>query len=363
MMEYLAYAAVAYLALRLLVILVNQFSGTEMTISPGSSSKTVSVLIPARNEEENIGRLLDDLSASDYPHLRIFVYDDESEDRTADIVIEKSRMDDRIILIRGRIPGPGWLGKNNGCARLAEAAEGDYFLFIDADVRVSKTLINSAVQSMEQHQLALLSIFPVQMMNSTGEWLTVPLVNRILVANLPLCLVNRSYIQAFSAANGQFMMFKADVYRLHRFHERFRDEKVEDIRIIRFMKSLRLPVRTLLSDGQIKCRMYRGFGDSMNGFAKNIHAFFGRNWLILFVYVILTTTGPFATWNTFGFTGLIFYLAGLILFSILVSLQSKQPVWRNLLLMPFQQVTIVMIAFLAAFRHSTGTLKWKGRRV
>lgn len=362
-MEIIAYASIFYLAVRLIITVINLCSASILRVQQGNHDKEVAVLIPARNEEKNIGQLLDDLTASDYPHLSIFVYDDESTDKTAEIIKSKAEQDQRIEYLKGERPGTGWLGKNYACHRLSQEARGYYYLFIDADVRVGKTLISSAVSRMEEDKTALLSIFPVQLMFSLGEWLSVPLVNRILVGNLPLVLVRRSHIPGFSAANGQFMMFNADIYRRYRFHDLFRAEKVEDIRIIRFMKNQRLPVETLLSDGQVKCRMYRGFGDSMNGFAKNVHAFFGRNWFVLFIYIFLSTAGPFASWQVFGETGLIICLAGLILFSTLVTLQSKQKVFLNIFLMPLQQVTLLMIAMLALFRYTTGTLKWKGRKI
>jgi glycosyltransferase involved in cell wall biosynthesis len=362
-MDIIAYASIAYLAVRLIVIIVNLLTRPYLKKGDSSSDKLISILIPARNEEGNIGKLLDDLAASGYANCEILVYDDDSSDSTAQIIHDKSLVDHRIRYIRGLQLPDGWLGKNHACHQLGLASKGDYLLFLDADTGVSPDLVRDVLSLMEKDKPGLLSIFPVQQMKNPGEWLTVPLMNRILLGNLPLLLIKKSKMPAFSAANGQFMMFNATVYRKHRLHELFREERVEDIRIIRHMKKLGYPVQTVLSGGQVNCRMYSGFGEAMNGFAKNIHAFFGRNWTVLFLYVILTTLGPAAAWLTFGPWFFFAYLFAEFLFTALVAIQSRQQILKNLLLLPFQHLTVLMISILAAYRHFSGRISWKGRDI
>jgi len=362
-MEVLAYISLAYLAVRLIVVLVNLFSRPYLPSSGPRKMPRISVLIPARNEEANIGALLDDIKRINYPDLQILVYDDDSKDGTAEIILERSRTDSRIRYLKSNELPEGWLGKNHACDRLARLADGEYLLFLDADVRVNPNLLRDSLAFMEKHDLRLLSVFPVQVMKSFGEWLTVPLMNRILIGNLPLFLVRKSRLPGFAAANGQFMFFKADIYKKHWFHEEFRNEKVEDIRIIRKMKRLQYDVSVMLSDGQVSCRMYTGFQEGLVGFSKNIHAFFGKNWLILALFNLLTVLGPFAVWMAFSLKAMLIYMVALTAFSILVSIQSRQPVWRNLLLMPFQQVSVVLISILAAYKSLARGFTWKGRSI
>ncbi len=362
-MEVLAYTAFAYLAVRLIVALVNLLSRSYLPKGRPGKMPRISVLIPARNEEANLGALLDDLKKIDYPDLQILVYDDDSKDRTAGIILERSGKDSRIGYLKSEGLPEGWLGKNYACDRLAREANGDYLLFLDADVRVSAGLFHDSISFMEKHDLSLLSIFPVQIMKSFGEWLTVPLMNRILTGNLPLFLVRKSRLPDFAAANGQFMLFKAEIYRKHWFHEEFRKEKVEDIRIIRKMKKLNYKVSTLLSSGQISCRMYTGYREGLVGFSKNIHAFFGSNWLILFLFIIITTLGPFAVWFTFPVQIFIIFMLTLYLTMFVISIQSRQSSIINLLLFPFQQITTVITSILAAYRNISGKMQWKGRNI
>jgi len=362
-MEIIAYAAVAYMAVQFIIALVNLFTRQYLKKSVPESHAMVSILIPARNEEENIGRLLDDLLALEYKNFEILVYDDESTDKTGSIIMGKSMGDSRIRYFQGNGPLPGWLGKNNACHQLARQSRGEYLLFLDADVRVKSGLMADAMAEMERRDLDLLSLFPVQQMRSPGEWLTVPSMNRILLGNLPLMLIRRCSWPAFAAANGQFMMFKSETYKNNWYHKQVSDEKVEDILIITRMKKMRLKVQTLLSGGQVSCRMYFGFTDSIAGFSKNILAFFGNNWLILFAYLILTTLGPFAVWMSISFSALVVYLSVIILSRVIISYLSRQPVLLNLMFMPFQQLSLILISILALFRQMTRTHKWKGRRI
>jgi glycosyltransferase involved in cell wall biosynthesis len=363
MMEIIAYSAIAYLIVQLLVVLVNMVTRQYLKKAELVGNPMVSILIPARDEENNIGNLLDDLSGLEYRNFEVIVYDDDSSDQTSLIVHEKSLHDQRISYTRGSGLLPGWLGKNHACHNLANQAAGEYLLFLDADVRVMPGLLSDSLAFMKKWDLELLSLFPVQKMKNLGEWLTVPIMNQILIGNLPMILIRRSQIPDFAAANGQFMLFRAETYKNSWFHKELRDEKVEDIEIIRRMKRMKLNVHTLLSGGQIMCRMYTSYGEALSGFAKNVHAFFGSNWLLLFFYVILTSIGPFAVWVALPLPALFIYLAGVIVFRIMAALLSRQSWWLNCILMPFQQASLVIIAVLAAYHQVTGKLTWKGRRI
>ena len=99
----------------------------------------VSVIIPARNEEAEIGVLLKNLAAQDYPALEVIVVDDESTDRTAEIVRQFARTheDLNLVLLEGRPPEPGWVGKCHAMQQGLEQAGGGWLLFLDTDMRLS----------------------------------------------------------------------------------------------------------------------------------------------------------------------------------------------------------------------------------
>ena len=94
----------------------------------------VSVLIPARNEELRLRPCLGTLSDSDYPILEILVLDDHSTDGTAQLVNQRAKGDPRIRLLSGQPLPTGWVGKPWACHQLSREAQGEYLLFVDADL-------------------------------------------------------------------------------------------------------------------------------------------------------------------------------------------------------------------------------------
>lgn len=360
-MTILAFAILGFLGVRLLVATVNLLTRQWLPTGNACSNAKVSVLIPARNEAHNIRHLLDGLLAQDYQSWEAIVYDDLSEDNTADIVLSHQQKDARIRLVRGTGLPPGWLGKNFACHQLAKHATGEYLLFIDADVRLGKTLINDAVAHFEKHELELLSIFPQQIMVSWGEKVSIPIMNWVLVSLLPLILTRISANPAFAAANGQHMLFKAATYRPMQFHERFKNHAVEDISIAKYMKHHKLRTHTLLSNGQIKCRMYGSLKEAIGGFSKNVLAFFGNSILLSILMLLITTLGIIPVYLALGTTATLAYLAASLLLRALVAFISKQNVLINTILAPVQQIVFCIMIIKAIYNRHTRKNTWKGR--
>jgi len=362
-MIWLAFPAMVVLAVRLLIVLVNIVTRQWLKESGLSDQPLVSVLIPARNEEGNLPLILQDLLDHDYENLEILVYDDVSEDRTAEVIESFTDRDKRIRYLAGEPLPEGWLGKNHACYQLARHAQGDYLLFLDADVRVYAGLIRRSLAHLQKHDLSLLSIFPRQLMETFGERLTVPAMNWILVSLLPLRLIRLTHYPSLAAANGQFMLFRARVYRQHQFHRYVRTHHVEDIRIIRTMKAMGYRTHTLLSSGEVACRMYRGFGEAVAGFTRSMFAFFGGSGLVLFLFMLFTTFGVVFVGLSLGWIAAAIYLAIAGLLRTLVALMGRQPVWMSIVLAPLQQAAFVIMVTEAFRRRAQKQNTWKGRAI
>jgi glycosyltransferase involved in cell wall biosynthesis len=358
----ISYIILAFLVLRLLIALTNLITGRWLSSGQYSGSRFISILIPARNESENIGKLLDNIISQDYTNYEVIVYDDMSEDDTLDIVKGYSLKDRRIRYIGGRELPEGWLGKNYACHSLSLKARGSYFLFIDADVKIEKGLIGSSLRYFDKERLALLSIFPQQEMVTAGEKLTVPLMNWILVSMLPLILVEHSSRTSLSAANGQFMLFDAGIYRKHRWHENARSHKVEDIEIVKLIKREGYRVITLLSNGLIRCRMYKNLRGGIEGFSKNVIAFFGNSAFLTVLFTIITSFGIFVLiFTSYLYTAI--YLILSVMLRIVISIQSRQNVLTNILLIIPQQIAFVVVVLKALYNKSVKYGIWKGRQI
>ncbi len=352
-----------FTGLRLIIALFNLLGRQWLKDRSSKDEPRVSVLIPARNEEKNIAIIIEDILSHDYNNIDIWIYDDMSEDRTLQIIKRYADKDSRINIIQGNEPSAGWLGKNHACHCLSLHAQGEYLLFLDADVNIKKGVIKSAVRHVKKHHLALLSVFPVQKMHSFAEKITVPLMNWILLSLLPLILTKISSKRSFSAANGQFMFFDADIYHREKFHEKMRLRKVEDIAIFRYMKTKGYKVQTLLGNKQLACRMYSSWHDAVHGFSKNVFEFFGGSKIIAFLFALLTTFGFLPVLFGLPIIFTIAYFSMVILIRIIISAVSRQNIIHNLVLAPLQQLSFIYVIFKAFKLQKQKATFWKGRNI
>jgi glycosyltransferase involved in cell wall biosynthesis len=362
-MIWLGYLVLGFTAVQLLVALVNLIFREKPEKGTIQGTQHVSVLIPARNEENNISNILSDLLSQDYRNIEIIVFNDLSEDRTAGIVREFSKKDPRIRLINSEGLPPGWTGKNFACFSLSEAASGEYLLFIDADVRISGGIIPDMISMAEKHRLSLISIFPKQIIETPGEKITVPNMNYILLTLLPLVLVRKLNFPSLSAANGQFMFFRKSLYREMQPHGKLKDEKVEDIMISRLYKRNSLRVACLTGNDSVRCRMYSGLDEAVNGFSKNIGAFFGNSLLMAFLFWLITTLGFIPVMLSAPFYMFAIYLSAYFMTRVLVAAASEQNPAENLLSCIPQQVTLGMFIYKALNSRYSDGFEWKGRKV
>lgn len=362
-MIYIACFIFIFTILQAITALINLIFLPRLKTSPHHDDHLVSVLIPVRNEERNIPVLLNDLIRQEYKNIEILVFDDESQDHTASIIKELAKLDSRIRLITSSGLPEGWLGKMHACNELSRHAKGTYLLFADADVRILKNALQKAIGYMHKHSLGLLSVFPRQDIKTWGEWLTVPIMNYILLSLLPLVFVRTSGFVSHSAANGQFMLFDASVYRKYLPHEKMRMNPVEDIAISRWFKRNQIPVACHVGDDTIRCRMYKGFGDAVHGFSKNIIAFFGNSFLLAFLFWFVTTAGIFFIVFTFPVNLTLIYLGLYLFIKIAVSIVSNQHILRNVACILPHQIVMGVILFRALIYKWLKPYTWKGRSV
>lgn len=362
-MFYLAWLVVGFAGVQFMVALLNLIFRQSWRSTALVEKPSVSVLIPARNEGVNIGNLLNDISLQDYENLDIWVFNDQSTDNTAHIVDDFSLRHSSIKRIDSNGLPIGWLGKNFACHSLSLKARGRYFLFLDADVRLSPQAITKAVAIQQRQKASLLSVFPVQEMRSVGEKITVPVMNYILLTLLPLILVRKSRFSTLAAANGQFMMFDAYAYQALLPHEKLKASKVEDIEIARLFKRRGLSVACIIGNRNVRCRMYRSYSESIMGFAKNVRSFFGGSWLVTILFWLVTTLGIIPVVLCFGKWVIVSYLSALILTRVMVSVVSYQSIINNLIFLIPQQWALGAFITRALKNSFTKTEIWKDRNI
>ncbi|MGM0376293.1 MAG: glycosyltransferase [Bacteroidota bacterium] len=361
--EILAIIAFLIIAWRWMTSLFNLITGEPVPAPSQKKAGDVSVLIPARNEAKTLPRLLKSLNTCDSIIGEILIYNDQSEDKTSEVVNVWAQNDRRIRLIEGKELPRDWTGKNHACHQLASEAKGSYLLFLDADVEVGQEAIELALSRIKKDRLTLFSFFPVQEMHTTGEWLLVAQVNTILVSLLPLALSHRIPIKLLTAANGQFMMFDAAKYRIHQFHAKVSHMPVEDVAIAQYLKKVRERSRTALAPKNLKCRMYSNYREALLGLARSARFFFGGSIITGWIYVLFSMLGWLPVLLTMPIIWLGVYFLLLLMLRIFVSVASHQSVFRNLILMPAQQVALFHLFLKATRQLIKQQTSWKGRTI
>ena len=330
----------------------------------------VSVLVPARDEEETIGDCVRSLLAQDYGDFEVAVLDDQSADRTSAVLAGFSH--DRFRVTDGQPLPAGWNGKAWACQQLADAAQGELLLFTDADTVFQPQALRLAVDAMEATRADLLTAVTGSRVLTLGEQLTVPFVPWSILSLLPLVLsrlLPRSV--AFTAANGKFLMFRRETYAAVGGHGSVKDHAAEDIAIAKAIRRLGYRWRLLDATRLVSARMYRGFRDSVAGFSKNLFALFNYRLLVaLFVWGWLLTI----TWHPIVSAGVaiasgraapivpaatVAIAAGIWL---LTSFRFGLP-WHLFLLGPAIVTVSSLVGIWAMVLALSGRAYWKGRRL
>lgn len=189
----------------------------------------VSVLIPARNEEDNIEACLQSLQGQDYPSFEVLVLDDNSRDRTGEIVTRIATKDDRVQLLRGEPLPAGWAGKPFACYQLAQKAKGDWLLFVDADTTSASHMLRSVMALALELKPSLLSGFPRQLASSLPQKIAIPVLYFIILSWFPIWWLQRGNKPKPSLAIGQFLLFPREDYWRIGGHKAVKGRILEDV--------------------------------------------------------------------------------------------------------------------------------------
>lgn len=237
---------------------------------PGPGIPRVSVLIPARDEEANIGAALDSVLASRGVELEAVVLDDGSSDATAEIVRARAKADPRVRLVEGAPLPPGWIGKQHACWQLSLAARHPLLVYVDADVRLHPDLLSRLAAFVERRGLGLASGFPRQIALSLGERLVIPQILVVLLGYLPLPAARRWRTDPrFAAACGQALAVTREAYDASGGHAAIRGTIHDGIRLARAVREAGHATDLCDLSRLATCRMYDNWADLWNGFSKN----------------------------------------------------------------------------------------------
>lgn len=330
----------------------------------------VSVLVPARDEEDRVEATVRSLLAqTGVPDLEIIVLDDASTDRTGAVIARLAGEDQRVVVLHGVDEPPrGWLGKPWACSRLADQARGRALVFVDADVLLAPDAVNASVRLLRAEDLALLAPYPRQVARSWLERLVQPLVAWSPLALLPLGWQRRSSRPSLSAANGQLLVLDAAAYRAAGGHAAVRDRVVEDVALMTTMRRMGFRAWTIDGSGLATCRMYDGPSAVVDGYAKSLWSAFGGpagsaavTGALVLGFVVPAAAALASGDRRTRVLGVVGYAAG-VASRTLVSRRTGESS-TDALAHPASVVAFVALSGVSWWRHLRGTAQWKGRPV
>lgn len=311
----------------LLVILLNLLNNLKL-LKPITKRKKplekpplVSVLVPARNESENIEKCITSLANQDYPNFELIVLDDNSED---DTLVKLNRLKEKYPKIKiyiGEVLPEGWTGKNFACHTLSSYAHGEWLLFTDADTVHRKDSLTSSLHSVIREKAKLLSIMPDIIIKTIPEKIFTPLMHFALFSFLPLKIVNTYRYKKAVIALGPFLLINANFYRKIGGHENIKNEILDDFRLAQLVK--KHGGKFVIMDGKdnVKVRFYKDFRSVWDGFSKNSFGAFENSPLILLPFLTIVYC--------------LYLIPYFLLFNGLINLQLK--------LLPFFQVLLITL--------------------
>jgi len=235
----------------------------------------VSVIIPARNEEANIARVVHSLAAQQGVR-EILVVNDHSQDRTAEILDGlKAKIPGLQVLETDTLP-EGWTGKSYAAATGARAATGDWLLFTDADTQHQPGSLAFLLERAEREGVDLLSLSPGQTTRTVWENAVIPLIYTQLARLYRFEDVSDPASPA-AAANGQYVLIRREVYDRVGGHEAVRGAILEDVELARRVKSTGGRLLFLPGGAWVSTRMYASLAEMWHGWTKNLYLLYGRN--------------------------------------------------------------------------------------
>lgn len=334
----------------------------------------VSVIIPARNEEASIAHAVESIALQ--PEIgEVIVVDDQSTDRTAEILAQLAAHIPRLrVLATSDLPR-GWAGKNYALSLGAKAASGDWLLFTDADTYHLLGSVRQALSDAVDHDAVWVSYSPEQEMETSWEKALIPFVYCRLAAKYTYARVNDPRTPD-AAANGQFILVLRDAYNAIGGHESVAGEILEDVALARRMKQARYGIYFAAPIGVVRTRMYRSFRAMWEGWTKNLYPLTGGN--VKSVLAELVETSPLLELAVLAAL-LIFYRAGappIMLGSLGGALAgavlSRLISYASALYGNFYPVVYIQYAYVGAvlygaalivswWRNSHGMVVWKGR--
>jgi len=268
----------------------------------------VSVIVPARNEEETIEQALRSLLALDYDNYEVIAVDDRSTDRTGEIMervarsphstenalsgapsstqihpvaqnatrVEQSRFPSLRVIHLAELP-PEWLGKTHAMWTASNQASGEWLLFTDADVLFKPDSLRRALAYAEAEAADHVVLFPRMIMTRPGEYMMIAFFQTMFMfGHRPWKVADPSTDDHMGV--GAFNLVRRRVYDAVGTYEALRMEVLDDMKLGKVVKKKGFRQRNVFGGDLISIRWGRGAFGIVNNLTKNFFAILSFQW-------------------------------------------------------------------------------------
>jgi chlorobactene glucosyltransferase len=302
----------------------------------------VSIIVPARNEETYLHTCVESLVNQDYPDFEIVLVNDESSDKTFDIMNELKNSNSIIKVVNVNQPGGDWIGKNWACYQGYMKSNGNLLLFTDADAYHAKNTLSLAVQNINHNKLDAITIIPRLICNDFITKVTLPILSTFLHTRFSPLKVNdiKSKLGYFF---GSYFIIWRDTYEKVGSHAAVKHEIIEDGALGKKVKEENFKIKMLRGEKYVQAIWARNYSELFKALDRLIIPLFIENritltllgialfFLLLFPFVmfilslILSVIHPFAV----GFIVLILTGSTLVLLLLTNSIQLRKTLYLN----------------------------------
>jgi len=325
----------------------------------GSQTLSFSILVPCRDEAENVSELVATLDALDHPRYEVIFIDDNSTDGTGELLAQAIRNHSLMRVVSAAKLPDGWMGKPWALSQGLSHATHDYIVTVDADVRLAPDALSAMDSVLQRTGSDFLSPYPSQSAVTMSERLVQPLLQWTWMTTVPLRLAMRSSRPSLAVANGQFLLVKKSALVSVGGFASIQSSVLDDIDIARVL--IRGGFSGGVCDGSkiASTRMYTSFNEIRAGYGKSMSTGFGGVFGSLALAAVMGISGLLPFIYSFFGSPMATVALLLVVSSRVVSAISSRSLIIDSLLHPISTIAFIYLLIYSNFFRSKIT--WKGR--
>ncbi len=347
-------------------------------IKKEKNNDKVCVIIPARNEEKTINKTLSSIKNQSYKNIDIIVINDNSSDRTSNIVNQFKQGFKKIILLNGKNLPSNWVGKTWALKQGVDYANKknfSYYIFMDSDIVIKKDVIQNIISFIKEKNFLMVSLMAKLNCSSKWERVLIPAFIYFFQKLYPFNLVN-TFDSKISAAAGGFILCRASIFQKENQYNKIKNKLIDDCNLAKLLKK-NGKIWLGLTNQVLSKRKYKNVGDVWKMVSRTAFEQLGHSFLLVFITVIglfiiylfpcivIFTSAFIFEFYKFNTEILIINIISLIAMNIIYypTIRFYRLKIYYVFTLPFSALLYVMMTLSSALNHLSNTgNNWKGRR-